>query len=191
MRPILAFTAAALVATSATAQTPAQIATMRKTIAAEEARTIDLLTALVNQNSGSLNLDGVTKVGAMIRAELEPLGFAVTWEDQTAAGRAGHLVATKPGKGAKLLLIGHLDTVFEPSSPFQTAVREGNRLTGPGSGDDKGGLVVIVAALRAMQAAGTLKDAAITVYLTGDEEKTGTPLDVARGGLIAAGKAAD
>lgn len=175
----------------AAAQTPAQIATMRRTIAAEETRTVDLLMRLVNQNSGSLNLDGVTKVGAMMRAELEPLGFAVTWEDQTAAGRAGHLVATKPGKGAKLLLIGHLDTVFEKSSPFQKAVREGNKLTGPGSGDDKGGLVVIVAALRAMQAAGTLKDAAITVYLTGDEEKTGTPLTVARGGLIAAGKAAD
>lgn len=190
IRPLLPLILAAT-ALPAAAQTPAQIATMRATIEREEPRTVDLLTRLVNQNSGSLNLAGVTKVADMMRAELEPLGFAVTWEDQKAADRAGHLVATKPGKGARLLLIGHLDTVFEPSSPFQTARREGDRLIGPGSGDDKGGLVVIVAALRAMQAAGTLNDAAITVYLTGDEEKTGTPIDVARGGLIAAGKAAD
>ncbi|WP_326523167.1 M20/M25/M40 family metallo-hydrolase [Sphingomonas sp.] len=176
---------------TATAQTPAQITRMKATIAADEGRNIALLERLVAQNSGSLNIDGVTKVGAMMRAELEPLGFQVTWEDMRATGRAGHLVATKPGKGARILLIGHLDTVFEPSSPFQAFERKGDRAIGPGVGDDKGGMVVIIAALRAMQAAGTLKDAAITVYLTGDEEKTGTPLSTARAGLIAAGKAAD
>jgi glutamate carboxypeptidase len=179
------------VASPAAAQTASQIAAMRKTIATEQPRHVALLERLVNQNSGSLNLDGVTRVDQTMRAELEPLGFTVAWEDMRAAGRAGHLVATKAGKGARVLLIGHLDTVFEPSSPFQRFERAGDRATGPGVGDDKGGLIVIVAALRAMQAAGTLKDAAVTVYLTGDEEKTGTPLATARAGLIAAGKAAD
>lgn len=183
--------AAILAALPAAAQTETQIATMKATIAAEQDRSVELLERLVNQNSGTLNLAGVAAVGRMMRAEFEPLGFTVTWEDMAAIGRAGHLVARKAGKGKRILLIGHLDTVFEPSSPFQTFVRQGDRAVGPGTGDDKGGLVVIVAALRAMQAAGTLKDAAVTVYLTGDEEKTGTPLDKARGGLVAAGKAAD
>ncbi len=186
--------AAALVAATAppaAAQTAPQIARMRSTIAADQGRNVALLERLVNQNSGSLNLAGVTKVAEMMRAELEPLGFTVTWEDMRATGRAGHMVATKAGKGKRALLIGHLDTVFETDSPFQKFVRDGDRAIGPGVGDDKGGLVVIVAALRAMQAAGTLKDAAITVYLTGDEEKTGSPLATARAGLIAAGKNAD
>lgn len=166
---------------------------MRATIAADQARSEALLERLVNQNSGSLNAAGVKAVGEMMRAELEPLGFTVAWEDMAAIKRGGHIVATHRGsaKGKRILLIGHLDTVFESDSPFQAYKREGRRAIGPGVGDDKGGLVVIVAALRAMQSAGTLKGANIVVYLTGDEEKTGTPLSTARNGLIAAGKAAD
>src|SRR3546814_4242377 len=52
-------------------------------------------------------------------------------------------------------------------------------------------MVVIVAALRAMQAAGTLKDANIEVHLTGDEEDAGDPIAVSRADLIAAGKRSD
>ncbi|WP_447728726.1 M20/M25/M40 family metallo-hydrolase [Sphingomonas koreensis] len=166
---------------------------MATTIQAETERHVALLEKLVNQNSGSLNIDGVTRVGAMVRAELEPLGFKVEWIDMKETGRAGHLIATHTGngKGKRLLLIGHLDTVFEPESPFQKFVRNGDRASGPGIGDDKGGIVVIVAALRAMQAAGTLKGVDIKVVLTGDEERTGKPLEIARRDLIAAGKWAD
>ena len=117
----------------------------------------------------------------MLRAELEPLGFTVEWIDMKAAGRAGHIVARHPGKaGAKrLLLIGHLDTVFEPDSPFQNWTRKGNDGEGPGAGDDKGGMAVMIAALRAMKAAGTLKDANIEIVLTGDEEDSGNPIEIA------------
>ena len=125
----------------------------------EADRHVALLERLVNRNSGSLNLAGVAAVGEMMRAELEPLGFEVRWIDMRETGRAGHIVATHRGPGRNVLLIGHLDTVFEPDSPFQRFTRQGNRATGPGVGDDKGGLVVIVAALRAMQQAGTLRDA--------------------------------
>jgi glutamate carboxypeptidase len=90
-----------------------------------------------------------------------------------------------------MLLIGHLDTVFEPDSPFQRFERQGSRAIGPGIGDDKGGIVVILAALRAMQSAGTLKKADIVVVLTGDEERTGEPLEIARRDLIEAGRWAD
>ena len=166
---------------------------MRASVESGHAASVALLERLVNQNSGSLNLPGVTAVGAMLRDELTPLGFDVQWVDMRATGRAGHIVATHVGngRGQRVLLIGHLDTVFETDSPFQRFARTGVVATGPGIGDDKGGLVVIVAALRAMQAAGTLRDADIKVVLTGDEELPGKPLDVARADLIAAGHWAD
>lgn len=164
---------------------------MLSTVVAEHERHIGLLERMVNVNSGTLNLAGVRAVGDMVREELEPLGFSVQWVDMAETGRAGHLIARHEGRGRNVLLIGHLDTVFETDSPFQTFVRDGSRATGPGIGDDKGGVVVIIAAMRAMQAAGTLDDANVTIVLTGDEERIGAPLSVARRDLIAAGRAAD
>ena len=190
---VAAFTALclAIAAPAAAKLTPAETR-MLATVKAEETRTVALLEKLVNQNSGTLNLPGVEAVGKMVRAEFEPLGFTVERIDISAAGRAGHLVARHKGngRGKRMLLIGHLDTVFEADSPFQRWVRRGNDGEGPGAGDDKGGMAVIVAALRAMQAAGTLKNADITVFLTGDEEDAG-PLAITRKDLIAAGKWAD
>ena len=167
--------------------------TMIAAVDKEQPRTLAMLEKWVNQNSGSLNLEGVATVGEMLRAELEPLGFKVEWIDMKATGRAGHIVARHEGKpGAKrLLLIGHLDTVYEPDSPFQRWTRKGNDGEGPGAGDDKGGMAVMIAALRAMQAAGTLKGANIEIVLTGDEEDSGNPIELARRDLIAAGKRAD
>jgi glutamate carboxypeptidase len=166
---------------------------MVQTVDAEQERTVSMLAGWVNQNSGSLNLPGVEAVGRMLRGELEPLGLKVEWLDMKAAGRAGHIVARHKGngRGKRMLLIGHLDTVFEPDSPFQKWERRGNTGIGPGSGDDKGGMAVIVAALRAMKAAGTLKRADIVVVLTGDEEDAGSPIEITRGPLIEAGKWAD
>ena len=154
---------------------------------------ISSLEKWVNQNSGTLNFAGVRAVGEMVRAELEPLGFKVEWIDMKAAGRAGHLVARHKGKGRgkRLLLIGHLDTVFEPDSTFQTWTRNGNLGTGPGAGDDKGGIAVILSALQAMKAAGTLDRADITIFLSGDEEDAGSPIELARRDLIAEGRKAD
>ncbi|MBA3666395.1 MAG: M20/M25/M40 family metallo-hydrolase [Sphingomonas sp.] len=159
---------------------------------AEQERTVAMLEKWVNQNSGTMNFAGVKAVGDMLRVELEPLGFKVDWIDISTANRAGHIVARHKGngRGKRLLLIGHLDTVFEPDSPFQRWSREGNLGLGPGAGDDKGGMAVIVAAVRAMKAAGTLKNADMTVFMSGDEEDAG-PLEIARRDLIAAGKWAD
>ena len=194
-RPLACGLLLALSITPALAAPPAATGelALRAAIAADAPHAIDLLERLVNQNSGTLNLSGVAAAGDLVRAELEPLGFRVEWVDMRATGRAGHLVATHVGngRGKRVLMIGHLDTVFEPDSPFQRFARDGNRATGPGIGDDKGGVVVIVAALRAMHAAGTLKDADIKVVLTGDEESAGAPLAAARADLVAAGKWAD
>jgi len=189
----LALAALVLAPTSAVAKLSPAENHMIRTVDAEQERTLAMLEKWVNQNSGSLNIPGVTKVGEMLRAELEPLGFQVQWIDMRSTGRAGHIVATHRGneRGKRLLLIGHLDTVFEPDSPFQRWERKGNEGIGPGSGDDKGGMAVMIAALRAMHAAGTLRQADIEVVLTGDEEDNGMPIELARRDLIAAGKRAD
>jgi glutamate carboxypeptidase len=191
----------ALLALALAASTPALAAppsaaerTMIATVDAEQGRHLALLERLVNQNSGTRNPDGVRKVRDMLVPEFEALGFAVRWVAQDGVDRAGHMIAEHKGKkGAKrLLLIGHLDTVFEPDHPFQKFTRPSlDRAAGPGVGDDKGGIVTILAALRAMQKAGTLKSANIEVFLTGDEEEAGLPLSVSRADLIASGKRAD
>ncbi|GAA4822784.1 M20 family metallopeptidase [Sphingosinicella ginsenosidimutans] len=190
MLAALAFLAAAA---PATAQLSPQERRIAAAVTQDADRNVALLERLVNRNSGTLNLDGVRAVGEMVRAELEPLGFEVRWVDMSATGRAGHLVATHRGngRGKRILLIGHLDTVFEPSSPFQRFTRDGDRATGPGVGDCKGGDVVAIAALRAMQQAGTLDDADIMVVMTGDEERPGAPIATARRDLIEAGRWAD
>jgi glutamate carboxypeptidase len=166
---------------------------MVATVDSEQQRTLGLLERWVDQNSGTMNTAGVEAVRAMVEPEFRALGFRTEWIGMGAVGRAGHLVARHPGsrRGKRLLLIAHLDTVFEKDSPFQRWVRSGDLAHGPGAGDDKGGIAVIVAALRAMQAAGTLKGANITVFLTGDEEDAGRPLAISRRDLIAEGKRSD
>ncbi|WP_156841272.1 M20/M25/M40 family metallo-hydrolase [Novosphingobium aquimarinum] len=156
-------------------------------------RDIALLERLVAQNSGTRNVEGVKKVRDMLLPEFAALGFETRWIPMDAVNRAGHLIATHAGKPGttRMLLIGHLDTVFEPSSPFQSVKREGDMLHGPGAADDKGGVVVMLAALRAMQAAGTLDGANIVVALTGDEEAAGEPVDVARADLVDLARKAD
>lgn len=192
MRSILLVAALAAATPAATRLAPAETR-MIATVDREADRTLGFLQRIVDVNSGTLNLAGVEAVGRLVRAELEPLGFAVRWVPMAATGRAGHLIATHQGsgRGKRMLLIGHLDTVFEPDSPFQRFERKGDRAIGPGVGDDKGGIAVMLAALRAMHAAGTLKAADIEIVLTGDEERPGAPLATARADLIAAGKRAD
>ena len=186
--------AAALILSSpAPAQLSRSEQAMITTVDAEQQRTISMLERWVNQNSGTMNKAGVETVRDMVEPEFKQLGFKTQWIDMSSVGRAGHLVARHVGsrRGKRLLLIGHLDTVFEPDSPFQRWTLEGDRAHGPGSGDDKGGDAVIIAALRAMQAAGTLKNANITVFLTGDEEDAGRPLAIARRDLVDEGRRAD
>jgi glutamate carboxypeptidase len=106
--------------------------------------------------------------------------------------RAGHLVAWKEGaRGKRVLLIGHLDTVFEKDSPVQPWDRRGDRVRGQGVADMKGGDVIIVEALRALKAVGALEDATVTVVFTGDEERSGQPIEVARAALIDAARRSD
>lgn len=171
-------------------------ATESAIVAWSEAHTeeaIDLLERLVNINSGTLNRQGVKDVGAILRTELDALDFQTRWiELPQEMKRAGHLFGKHEGShGKRLLLIGHLDTVFEPDDAFQTFAREGSTATGPGVEDMKMGNVIIIYVLKALQQVGVLTDAQIVVGYIGDEESPGKPLQVTRKELIEAGKWAD
>jgi glutamate carboxypeptidase len=152
---------------------------------------LELLQRLVDVNSGSQNFAGVRRVGDMVAPEFAALGFTTRWVDGAPFGRAGHLIAERPGDGPKLLLIGHLDTVFEPDSPFQRFERiAGDKARGPGTTDMKGGIVVMLQALAGLRAAGTLDRLHVVAVLHGDEEDSGAPLALAKADLIAAAEGA-
>ncbi|HEY5623060.1 MAG TPA: M20/M25/M40 family metallo-hydrolase, partial [Gammaproteobacteria bacterium] len=152
-----------------------------------------LVERTVNINSGTMNHEGVREVADVLRPELDSLGFETEWIELPARTlRAGHLFARRDGThGRRLLLIGHLDTVFEPDDEFQIFVRDGNWATGPGAVDMKAGNVVIIYALKALQDAGVLDGTQIVVAFTGDEESVGSPLEITRRDLVEAGQWAD
>jgi len=180
---------------------PAEAAMVR-TMDAETPAAVGLLERLVDINSGTMNLAGVVRVKDVLQPQIEALGFTVRWNPMGKLdGRAGDLVAEHPcpmgpGKcGKRLLLIGHMDTVFDANSPFQkyeiVPGTDGRVATGPGTGDMKGGLVVMLDALRAMKAAGVLKDTEIRIVLSGDEEDAARPISISRKDMIDAAKHSD
>lgn len=150
------------------------------------AAALDLLERAARINSGTLNAEGVRATGEVFRAELDALGFATRWAEMPAEmKRAGHLIASREGtRGQRLLLLGHLDTVFEKGSAVAAWDRRGERVRGQGVSDMKGGDVVLVEALRALHSVGVLDGARIQVLLTGDEERTGVPLSRSRADLV-------
>jgi len=157
-------------------------------------QSIDFLEKIVNINSGTLNKKGVREVGIVFDTAFKSIGFTTEWiEMPEEMNRAGHFFASLNGtKGKKLLLIGHLDTVFEENSPFQKFEKTNDSIAyGPGANDMKGGDVVVFYALKALADLNLLKDANITVAFTGDEESTGKPLSISRKELIEAAKGAD
>ena len=147
-----------------------------------EAEMVQLLERLTNINSGSLNKAGVDTMAAIFAEELQTLGFATSTlpgdriEMPSCPGSdysidvADHLLARRSGTGAPLMLMGHLDTVFPTTSPFQSFRQQGDTLYGPGVADMKGGLVVMLYALKALAASGDLDDMSLTVLLNSDEE---------------------
>ena len=151
-------------------------------VADQEDDMVTLLERLTNINTGTLNKAGVAEVIRLLNTELLQLGF----DSRTLAGNviempscpgseytidvADHLLATKSGEGKRMLMIGHVDTVFPVDSPFQTFSRDGDTAYGPGVSDMKGGLVVMLYALKALNHFGELEDKSISILLNSDEE---------------------
>lgn len=164
------------------------------TVKQNNPESIEFLKAAVNINSGTLNLEGVQEVGSLFSEAFKQIGFKTTWYDMPPEmNRAGHLfVETSGNTGKKLLLIGHLDTVFEADSPFQEFKMVNDSIAhAPGGNDMKGGNVIILYALKALYENKLLDDAQIIAAFTGDEEATGKPLSVSRLELINAAKRSD
>lgn len=166
-------------------------------VAQQKSDSLKLLEKVVNINSGTMNFSGVKHVGDIFSDELKNLGFATHWIDGKAFNRAGHLFASYKGKyaneiTAKILLIGHLDTVFAKDDKFQKfVVIDEKHIAGPAITDMKGGNVVMLSALKALKATGNLSSMNIQIMLMGDEEKRGTPYEIATKELMASGKWAD
>ena len=176
VRTACAFACAGAFALSAHAQT---LSPTERRIAAEvkahAPEALKLLEQAVNINSGTMNHAGVRQTGQLFMREFAALGFETRWLDlPPEVHRAGHLLATRAGtQGKRLLLLGHLDTVFEKDSPVQKWEWRGNRVRGQGVNDMKGGDVVVVEALRALHKVGALDNTTITIMFTGDEEEAG------------------
>jgi glutamate carboxypeptidase len=175
---------------------------MAAIVDANSARDRALVEQLVDINSGTMHLAGVVAVKDVLVPRFQGLGFHVRWVPmEKVTARAGDLVAEHPCPagaghcGKRLLLIGHMDTVFEPTSTFQHYApvpgSADNVATGPGVADMKGGIVVMLAALHAMKDAGALENTEIRIVLSGDEERVGTPFETARHDLIEAAKQSD
>lgn len=157
---------------------------------------LQFLERTVNVNSGTMNFAGVRETGQLFAAELSELGFTTRWAEMPPAmQRAGHLIATRgPASGAqgkRLLLIGHLDTVFEADSPVQRWNQKGDRVRGQGVSDMKGGNVIVLEALRALQRVGALDNTRIAVVFSGDEERVGEPIATARADMVELARQSD
>ncbi|WP_338456395.1 M20/M25/M40 family metallo-hydrolase [uncultured Alteromonas sp.] len=151
-----------------------------------------LLEKTVNINSGTMNFDGVKKVGAIYQAEFDAMGFDTQWVDGSEFNRAGHLVASYGNTGPKILMIGHLDTVFAKDDAFQNySVVDDSHIAGPGITDMKGGDVIIISALQALKDLDLLDNVSIKVVMTGDEESSGRPLSLSKKALVDAAIWAD
>jgi len=190
------FLASAVLLTLATAASAQLDETEQRIAAAVKERSpaaLQLLEKSVRVNSGTLNPEGVREVGKIFAAEFESLGFKTRWAEMPPEmKRAGHLIATHEGtQGKRLLLIGHLDTVFEKNSPVVPWDPRGDRVRGQGVGDMKGGDVIVIEALRALRKVGVLDNTRISVIYTGDEERAGSPLEVARKDMIDLAKRSD
>jgi glutamate carboxypeptidase len=191
MRNFVAFALCGLFSASCFAETSAAEAHLVATLKSHQDESIALLEQLVNTNSGTMNFAGVRKVADTLEPKFAALGFKTRWIDGAPFHRAGHLIAERPGNGPRVLMIGHLDTVFEPSSPFQKFERVNETtLKGPGTSDMKGGIIVALAALGALNETRALDALHITVVLTGDEEDSGD-MPLARKALIDAAKNVD
>jgi glutamate carboxypeptidase len=187
---LLLLTAVWAVTTSAQTLSPQEKAIVAYIDTNEQASNA-LLEKLVDINSGTHNLEGVRAVGKVLMPQLEELGFTVQWVPMDEVHRAGTLVADhlcpQAGRcGKRMLLIGHMDTVFEKDSPFQKYTVNGHIATGPGVNDMKGGLVDMLYALKALKAAGVLDQMEITIVLSGDEEAHGEPAEISRRDMVAA-----
>lgn len=129
---------------------------------------------LVGIDSGSRDVGGLVEVARWARRRLLGMGFDVELvpvSDREGAPLGPVVVARRPGRGRRVLLLAHMDTVFPKGTAAARPLRvDGSRALGPGVCDDKGGLLAGLHAVEALDAVALGDSAQITVVLTPDEE---------------------
>ena len=136
---------------------------------------VDRVVRWADQNSGSLNPDGLRAMQELVRDAFSTLPGkmeVLPLPPDSPAGSCGILrVVNRPEAPVQVLLNGHLDTVFGPDSPFQQCtVLDAERIRGPGITDMKGGLVVMLAALQAFESCPWRDRVGWEVLISPDEE---------------------
>lgn len=135
-------------------------------------------------NSGSRNLDGLAQMEALILKAFAPLGAEVELIDlpdgefvneagdvETIRNGRSIRIFKRPSANRKVLMTGHTDTVFAKNHPFQEPVwLDDNTLNGPGVADMKGGIIVILNALKAFEETPLAESVGWEVLLSPDEE---------------------
>jgi glutamate carboxypeptidase len=136
-----------------------------------EPEVIETLKQLVHIESGSANVEGIAKIADYCEKRLQALG-ARTERIKATRGHGTLVKGTFTGSGkARVMLIAHMDTVYPVNTlATQPYRRDGNKLYGPGIADDKGGIAVILHALKLLQDAGWRDHAQVTVLFNPDEE---------------------
>ncbi len=144
---------------------------IRDTVEGQLTRYLAELEALVSIDCGSYTPAGVNQVADFCTDALVALGATV--ERIPAEGLGDLVIGQLAGVGPRILIIGHMDTVFDPGTaaerPFR---REGDRAFGPGVTDMKGGLLAGFHALAALQAEGIGPS---VTYVCNPDEEIGSP----------------
>jgi glutamate carboxypeptidase len=139
-------------------------------------------------NSGSGNLDGLANTadlladafsalpGEVTLVEPEPVDRVLSDGTVTTVTHGRHLLMTvRPECPTQLLFTGHMDTVFPADHHFQTLRwLDDSTLNGPGVADMKGGIAVMLAALKAAESSGKLAQTGYQILINSDEE-VGSP----------------
>jgi glutamate carboxypeptidase len=131
---------------------------------------------IVNIDSGTFTKAGIDRVGAYLQERFQAFGFSTRFDTQEEYG--DHLVATHSGKsqhGPRIVLIGHIDTVFPEGEvgrrPFSISQRDGTRIaTGPGVLDMKSGVLIGMYALRLLIEGQETNYSSVTFICNSDEE---------------------
>lgn len=153
-------------------------------IQAQEARLIALLTEWAQVNSGSTNLEGLNQMREILGEAFAPLADETHTLDFPPVSKltlTGDIQLQKVGKGLwfrkrpallrRVLLCGHMDTVYPATSPFQQIKKlNANQLNGPGLADMKGGLVIMLTALQAFEKTEKASQLGWDVFINADEE---------------------
>lgn len=153
-------------------------------LAARQADMAALVQDWAQVNSGSRNLPGLAEMAQRLRASIAPIADVTdihppepvsTLGDDGAQIAVPHgeiLIARKrPALPRRIILTGHMDTVFGVNDPFQHCrMLDGDTLNGPGTADMKGGLIVMIEALAALECAGAIDGIGWDVVVNGDEE---------------------